>query len=59
MELYGLSTRAYDRILKVARTIADLESAADPSVPVTEMILSRHLLQAIQFRQLDRSDWGE
>ena len=59
MELYGLSARAYDRILKVARTIADLESAADPSVPVTEMILSRHLLQAIQFRQLDRSDWGE
>lgn len=59
MEMYGLSARAYDRILKVARTIADLESAADPSVPTTDMILSRHLLQAIQFRQLDRSDWGE
>ena len=59
MEMYGLSARAYDRILKVARTIADLDSAAHPEIPVSDVLQTSHLLQAIQFRQLDRADWGE
>ena len=59
MELYGLSARAYDRILKVARTIADLDAAAHPDRPVSNILTASHLLQAIQFRQLDRADWGE
>lgn len=59
MELYGLSARAYDRILKVARTIADLDAAAHPDRPISNTLSTSHLLQAIQFRQLDRSDWGE
>ncbi len=59
MELYGLSARAYDRILKVARTIADLDAVIHPDQPVTNTLNASQLLQAIQFRQLDRSDWGE
>lgn len=59
MELYGLSARAYDRILKVARTIADLDAAAHPDRPLSNTLSTSHLLQAIQFRQLDRADWGE
>ena len=70
MEKLSMSARSFDRILRVARTIADLESSqtlpsetsADyPSAlvhAVNAPVLSRHIAEAIGYRNLDRSDYG-
>lgn len=51
MDKFDLSARAYNRILKVARTIADMDSS--------ESIRPAHLAEAIGYRSLDRADWGK
>ena len=48
-EKLDFSARAYDKVLKVARTIADLEGS--------DAIEARHIAQAVQFRSLDRKLW--
>jgi magnesium chelatase family protein len=66
---FDMSARAYDRIRKVARTIADLDYANSPSTTpsldssvieaaVSAPILVHHMSEAISYRNLDRSTWG-
>ena len=50
LDTLGLSVRAHDRILRLARTVADLDGA--------DTIAESHLAEAIQYRNLDRKGWG-
>ncbi len=55
---FDMSARAYDRILKVARTIADLDTVSNPTSDPAFPILPVHMHEAVSYRNLDRSTWG-
>ena len=62
MTRLDMSARAYDRILKVARTIADLDYSLSAGMTLREAadapVLTHHLQEALAYRNLDRASWG-